>query len=215
MHDRGLTPLRLARVGELTARLHLGAEALAKAGRLRTTRLASGADLDRWAGGHRDSLVHVPKALHQLGAKVAARLRIEVGGFSRDDSSHGFIHADLHPWNVVFIDQVAGTFDFSDCGWGHHALDLATTLQFLKHPLAGNHDHRALYAQLRDSLLAGYARLRPLPVDVERQIDAFIVARMMATLEWILDDWPHPAHRAWGPGFLIRCGAVFADYLDG
>ena len=38
---------------------------------------------------------------------------------------------------------------------------------------------------------------------------------MMATLEWILDDFPQPAHRAWGPGFLSRCGAVFADYLDG
>ena len=215
MHDRGLTPLRLARVGELTARLHLGAQVLSNAGRLRTTRRASGADLDRWAGGHRDSSVHVPKALHQLVAKVAARLLTEVGRFSRDDSSYGFVHADLHPWNVVFIGQAAGAFDFSDCGWGHHALDLATALQFLKHPLAGNHDHRARYAQLRDSLLAGYARIRPLPADVERQIDAFIVARMVATLEWILDDWPHPAHRDWGPGFLSGCGAVFAEYLDG
>ena len=139
----------------------------------------------------------------------------EIGSFPIDESSHGFVHSDLHVWNIVFTGQMAGAIDFSDCGWGHHALDLATTLQYLLHPVANNHDHRAQYAQLHDSLLSGYARVRPLPADVSRQIDTFIVARMIATLEWILDDWPPPDHRAWGPGFLSGCGAIFKGYLAG
>ena len=214
MHDRGLNPARLQRIGELTARLHLSSQALAQAGRFKTTRPAFGPDLQAWASGRRAASVHVPQTLHRLVAQAAARLAAELDGFSRDDRGHGFVHADLHPWNIVFTGRVAGAFDFSDCGWGHHAMDLATTLQYLKHPLANNHDHRAQYPRLHDSLLAGYARIRPLPADVERQIDAFIVARMVGTLEWILDDWPRPDHRAWGPGFLSRCGVVFADYLD-
>jgi Ser/Thr protein kinase RdoA (MazF antagonist) len=215
MHDRGLSPVRLQRVGELTARLHLSAQGLAEAGRLKTTRLAFSPDLQAWAAGQRAPSRHVPPALHRLVTQAATRLSSELSGFRADTDSCGFVHADLHPWNIVFSGQVAGAFDFSDCGWGLHALDLATTLQYLKHPLANNHDHRAQYAQLHDSLLAGYARIRPLPADVQRQIDACVVARMIATLEWILDDWPRPDHRAWGPVFLKRCGAVFVDYLNG
>lgn len=215
MHDRGLSPERLARVGELTARLHSTAHALASAGRFRTARLGFGTDLDAWASERRVASAHVSPALHRLVAQAAARLAGEIGGFARAESAFGFVHADLHPWNMVFTGPVAGAIDFSDCGWGHHALDLATTLQYLKHPLAGNHDHRAQYVRLYEALLSGYARIRPLPADVDRQIDTFIVARMVATLGWILDDWPRPDHRAWGPGFLSRCGPIFADYLDG
>ena len=215
VHDRGLNALRLARVGELTARLHHCSQALAEAGRFKTTRPAFGPDLQAWANGQRAPSEHVPPALHRLVTQAAQRLSAELSGFQADTSSHGFVHADLHPWNTVFAGQVAGGIDFSDCGWGLHALDLATTLQYLKHPLANNHDHRARYAQLHDGLLAGYARIRPLPADVERQIEALIVVRTITTLEWILDDWPRPDHRPWGPGFLQRCGAVFADYLAG
>ena len=213
MLDKSLNPTRLAQAGELTARLHTSSQALANGGRFTTARLAFGPDLEGWASGQRPVSVHFAQPRHRLATQAAARLVAELSGFPNDERSHGFVHGDLHSWNMVFDGHAAGAIDFSDCGWGHHALDLATTLQFLKHPLANNHDHRAQYAQLHGSLLSGYARVRPLPADVERQIDAYIVARMFGTLEWILDDWPRPDHRAWGPGFLGRCTEVFAHYL--
>jgi hypothetical protein len=37
-------------------------------------------------------------------------------------------------------------------GWGEPATDLATTLRYLKWPLAGSHDHRAHDTALRDAL---------------------------------------------------------------
>ena len=34
------------------------------------------------------------------------------------------------------------------------------------------------------------------------------------TLEWILDDWPAPDHRAWGPGFLLGIEDALRGYLE-
>ena len=121
------------------------------------------------------------------------------------------LHGDLHPWNLVYARGAAGAIDFSDCGWGWRALDFASTLQWLQHPLAGNHDHRARYAGMRTLLLEGYAELRPLWPDAERQIDAMMQARWLATVEWILDDWPRTDLRPFGPGLLRGVVAILAS----
>jgi Ser/Thr protein kinase RdoA (MazF antagonist) len=213
MHDKGLSPQRLRRVGVLTAHLHNSAQALVEAGRIGSTRQAQFWDLRAWAEGRRPPSAHVSPALHTLVQPTAARLIHEIAALPRDARHFGFVHGDLHPWNLVFTRHVAGAFDFSECGWGHHALDLASTLQYLKHPLANNHDHRQQYGRFVGELLEGYAGVRSLPADVQRQIDLYIVARCFGTLEWMLDDWPAPGHRAWGPGFLAGLPKIFEDFL--
>ena len=215
MHDRGLTPERLRRIGTLTAQLHRRAAELTRIDAIATTRLACDTDLALWAEGRRPGTAGLSKRLLSLTQAAAQCLLDDLAAFPKDPSAFGFIHGDLHPWNILFERDVAGAIDFSDCGWGHFAMDLAASLQYLKFPLAGNFDHRSQYARLHDSVLEGYADVRALPHGVERQIEVLIVARLFMTLEWILDDWPAPDHRAWGPGFLLGLEPALRGYLAG
>jgi Ser/Thr protein kinase RdoA (MazF antagonist) len=213
MLDKGLTPKRLHRIGNMMGHMHRTSARLTSTGVISTPRLAYTSDLKRWAQGSRPRL-NVLSARQQTLAKDASqRLIMDIDGFSKDAASFGFVHGDLHHWNILFTGAVAGAIDFSDCGWGHHALDLASTLQYLKFPLANNHDHRWEYSRLYDALLQGYAEERPLPSGVDQQIDTYIIARMFMTMDWILDDWPQLDHRPWGPGFLLGSQKVLSDYL--
>ena len=213
MHDRALTPARLRRVGVLTARLHCTAGRLAAEGRINSARLACTSDLARWADRTLDATTMLGARLRAIAWRAARRLVDEMASLPTDRISYGLVHGDLHQWNIVFEREAAGAIDFSDCGWGHVALDLASTLQYLRHPLANNHDHRPQVARLQAMLLEGYASVRVLPQDIEMHIDLYIVARMFMTLDWIIEDWPRPDHRGWGPGFLQGVEDVFGDFL--
>lgn len=213
MLDRALTRQRLHQVGVLTARLHLVAAREVKAGRIATERLAHRAGFDEWIANAYPGSQVLGKRLRKLAAETALRLRDELAALPRDASSWGFIHGDLHPWNLLFTRDAAGAIDFSECGLGHRSFEFASTLQWLRHPLVGNHDHGGSYVRLQHALLDGYASIAPLPADVEREIDVFIVMRLLLAIEWILDDWPSLDHRPWGPGFLAACEGLFARFL--
>jgi Ser/Thr protein kinase RdoA (MazF antagonist) len=210
MHDRGLTPERLRRVGVMTAQLHRVSARLARAGAIATDRRAYECDLRAWAGGTR------ARALGAEGAAVARaaarRLADELAGLPTSPVGYGFVHGDLHQWNLLFARDVAGAIDFSDCGWGHHAMDLAAPLQFLRHWLTDQHDHRPQAARLQEALLQGYASVAGMPADIERQVDTYIVARMFMSLDWILDDWPQARYRPWRPKFVRGCARAFRAY---
>lgn len=212
MHDRGLTPARLRRVGALTARMHRSAARLARAGAITTGRLAYDSDLRGWAGVTR------ARALGPAAAPVAQaaarRLARDLAALPSSPDNYGFMHGDLHQWNLLFARDVAGAIDFSDCGWGHHAMDLAAPLQFLRHWLLDQHDHRAQAPRLQQALLDGYADVAALPADIDRQVDVYIVARMFMSLDWILDDWPRPDHRPWRAKFVDGCAQAFRAYAD-
>ena len=212
MHDRGLTPERLRRVGALTARLHRSSAHLAGRGAIATQRLAYDAGLAQWAAGMREGTEGLGEAWRRTAAVAAVRVSDELAGLSRAADAWGFVHGDLHQWNLLFARDVAGAIDFSDCGWGHHAMDLASPLQFLRYWLIDQHDHRADYPRLRDALLEGYAAVGSLPPDIEQQIRIYLVARVFMSLEWILDDWPGPDHRPWRAKFIEGAEAAFAAY---
>lgn len=190
----------------------MAARGLAQHGAIATSRRAYGADLARRAQGTRPRTAGLSARMRRVAQHAARRLIADIAGLPRDPDGFGFVHGDLHPWNIVFAGDLAGPIDFSDCGWGHLGLDLAASLQYLRFPLAGNVDHRSQYARLHDSLLQGYAATCPLPPGVGRQIEVYIVARLFTTLEWVLDDWPAPDHRAWGPGFLLGVEKVLQAY---
>lgn len=201
-HDRGLTPARLNAVGRFTGAAHRVAAALQADGRLRLQREAVPLDLPAWAAGARPGAACLSPAHRALLRDAAARLHGAIEAFDRGPECWGVIHGDLHPWNLLFVRGAAGAIDFSDCGLGHYAMDLAATLQYLRHPLAMNHDHRRQYATLQNALFRGYAAERALPPHVEQQVPVLITARLFLTLEWMLDDWPTLNHRPWGPGFI-------------
>lgn len=206
--DKALRPVHLRRVGRLMGAMHRIAESLVASGRIVGQRLGDGPDLADWVRGRAPHPALPAEALARAHA-AAKRLTTELQEFPRDSGSWGFIHSDLHLWNLLFQGPVAGAIDFSECGWGHHAFDLATVLQYIKYPVVHNHDHAPLYPRHRDALLEGYAERRSLPHDVERQIDAHIEARMIATLEWVLDCWPTLDYRPWGRSFLQRANEFF------
>lgn len=211
--DKALRPMHLRRVGRLAGAMHRVAESMVATGQIVGQRLGDGdgPDLTTWADGSRPPHPAMPEAAHRRVQVAARRLIDELASFPRDPSAWGFLHADLHPWNLLFYGTSAGAIDFSECGYGHHALDLAAALQYLKHPVVNNHDHAPLYPRHRAALLEGYAEARPLPPGIERQLDAYIEIRMVNTIEWVLDCWPTLDERPWGRGFLQRAGEYFAD----
>ena len=201
--DKGMRPLHLRQTGRLIAHLHASAERLAAADPHCTAlRAADGPDLEAWASNRRSPRRAWPRRAQAAASRAAQALIEEIATWPHSTESWGLIHGDLHPWNLVYTGSEAGAIDFSDCGQGWRALDFASTLQYLQHPLAGNHDHRARYPALRAQLLEGYAELRPLWPGAERQIDAMLLARWLNTVEWILDDWPRIDLRPFGPGLL-------------
>ena len=209
--DKGLRPLHLRRVGRLAGAMHRVSEQLVRAGKILGQRPGDGPELDEWAEGRRAPHASFPLAGQRRVEAVARRLRDELASYPCDASAFGFIHSDLHLWNLLFEGGVAGAIDFSECGWAHHALDLAATLQYLKHPLVGNHDQRENYPRLRDALFEGYAEQRAWPAAFDRQVEAHIELRMIGTIEWVLDCWPSVDERPWGRAFLQRTDEFFAD----
>ncbi|HEX5684327.1 MAG TPA: phosphotransferase [Ideonella sp.] len=209
--DKALRPVHLQRVGRLAGAMHRVAERMVANGQIVGQRLGDGdgPDLTTWADGSRVHHPAMPEAAHRRVQAAARRLIDELASFPRDRSAWGFVHADLHPWNLLFEGTAAGAIDFSECGYGHHALDLAAALQYLKHPVIGACDHAPLYPRHRAALLEGYAEERPLPPGIERQLDAYIEIRMINTIEWVLDCWPTLDERPWGRGFLQRAGEFF------
>jgi Ser/Thr protein kinase RdoA (MazF antagonist) len=204
----GLRPVHLRRIGELAAHLHNSIQPLV------SSRQAHTPDLSGWADGQRRLPATYPRGLEAAVQRSAKQLLALQQAWPRDAAHWSFLHGDLHPWNIVFRRGAAGAIDFTDCGWGWTAQDLAGVLRFMKHPLTPRDAHLGSnYPQLRDALLEGYTALRPVPDTLLAQIEPLMAEGMLTTLQWIVDDWPRPDHRAWGPGFLSGLGAALAETL--
>lgn len=209
MHQRGLTPARLRWVGRFTGRAHRIARQLQRAGRVRPAREAVALDLAAWAAGTRPGSERLGARHRALLAEAAAVIAPRLAALP----GRQLIHGDLHPWNLLFVRGAAGAIDFSDCGLGLPAMDLAATLQHLRHPLPGGPDHRPQYRALHDALLEGYAAEHTLPRDAQAQVELLLHARGFATLAWMLDDWQRLDERPWGPAYLRRQPQVLRRFL--
>jgi Ser/Thr protein kinase RdoA (MazF antagonist) len=126
-----------------------------------------------------EDLASVTRAIHQT------RLVLDELGYSPE--MFGLIHADLHQENYLFHRGQVGAIDFDDCGFGHYLYDLSVTLI----EISGFQG----YATLRNALLTGYRRVRPLPVDQESYLTRFFALRCLQLLVWVLESREHPAFR--------------------
>lgn len=93
----------------------------------------------------------------------------------QDRLDFGLIHADLVRENVLLDGERIGLLDFDDGGWGYRAFDLATTL--LK--FIGSPD----YPVLKDALLRGYQRTRPLDTG---PLGLFLALRAVTYVGWVV-----------------------------
>jgi Ser/Thr protein kinase RdoA (MazF antagonist) len=119
----------------------------------------------------------------------------------------GLLHADLHHRNFLFQRGTVGAIDFEDCGYGHWLYDFAVPLTGLR----GHPDYHAL----RQALLKGYRRHRPLPADQESLLDTFMALRTLQDLLGAIEVKDHPAFRdVWEASLAGRLHELRA-LLDG
>jgi len=106
------------------------------------------------------------------------------------------LHGDLHQWNVRCARGGLSPIDFEDLMWGWPVQDIATSLYYFLEPEAD-------YPQLRAAFEQGYRRRAPWPERHPGEIDAFIAARGLGLVNFILTH-PNPAWKARASEFVER-----------
>jgi Ser/Thr protein kinase RdoA (MazF antagonist) len=89
------------------------------------------------------------------------------------------IHNDLHPCNVKVYRSNLALIDFEDICWGHPEQDIGTAMyhaRFLKN-----------YQDLRDAFRAGYEQVLSWPFKNEKQLDFFIMARLLMFANYVIN----------------------------
>jgi Ser/Thr protein kinase RdoA (MazF antagonist) len=119
--------------------------------------------------------------------RAIRQIRLVFAELGHSTETFGLIHADLHQENYFFYQGQVAAIDFDDCGFGHYLYDLSVTLIEI-YRLPG-------YMALRTALLAGYRRVRPLPVEHESYLISFFALRCLQVLVWVLESREHPAFR--------------------
>jgi Ser/Thr protein kinase RdoA (MazF antagonist) len=88
---------------------------------------------------------------------------------------YGLIHGDLHLKSMLFTaDNRPVVIDFDTCGWGYYVYDLAVAVW--------NIFNRDDFTVLRDALVRGYRKVRPLSRMEETLMIHFVAGRLMAQI---------------------------------
>ena len=173
------TSEQLAAAGAAMAKLHAGA---------RTLVLSPDAELPNFADffwGDPDVLLTPDSELtneeRELVARAHARIE-ETLAHLRELATPQPIHADIHPWNMMWHEGTLAIFDFDDSGIGLPVQDLATSLYYLD-----NEEQVAAF-------LAGYASEGPLPAYTPEEMDLLLLQRRIVLLNSLLHS-SNPEHR--------------------
>ena len=110
------------------------------------------------------------------------------------------IHADIHPWNVMWQGSDVAIFDFDDCVIGLPVQDIAVTLYY------NDTDEQDA------AFLAGYQELAPLPEFTHDEMSALKLQRRIVLLSYILET-ENPEHRAMVPEYLAKTIKQIEQFL--
>lgn len=119
---------------------------------------------------------------------------------------YGLIHADFAPENLLVADGRVRLLDFDDAGYGWHLFELATALYFIQHD--------PQFALARDSLVAGYRSLRPLPDAVLDKLPVFMLARGFTYLGWVHTRQHSATARELAPALIALACGLAAQFMD-
>ena len=211
--DKGLTPGRLQQVGVFTGRLHNHSEQFTAVYDFPATRLAYLPELSRWAQYEAQRPEWFSKRDLTVLASVAVTLQEELDSLGRDGGEYGLIHGDLHLLNYLFHRGRAGAIDFSDCGWGHFAHDIAAALVFVQYLPDWSKRDRAEYSALRDAYVKGYRSVRGLPRDWERSMPIYLAIRLFTMLDWMTYHWPSIDYLPWGQRAVATSVEALQNFL--
>jgi Ser/Thr protein kinase RdoA (MazF antagonist) len=192
-YNKGLRTWQLERVGELTAHLHNYSES----GRFVPPPSFQRDRADGLDGPNklfeflpmqtdvREVTEYLGGLCYQYDAEVGRlasaaieRVWSDLGELGAGNDRFGLIHADIHQWNYLFWRSGTKLLDFNNVGYAHYLYDLAVTLDNLL--------DRADYPALRNALVQGYQRVRPLPADYRRYLRSLIALRNLQVVQWPL-----------------------------
>jgi Ser/Thr protein kinase RdoA (MazF antagonist) len=171
--------------GRAVARMHIASS---------ETQLPAGAELatvDDMFWGNTDGISRSEQLTAEDRATLARAIeRIESttkAMYARNKPQ--LLHADVHPWNVMWHDGDVAVFDFDDCVIGIPAQDIAVTLYYND------------TAEQDAAFLAGYQEIAPLPDYTEEEMQILRLQRRIFLLSYILET-ENPEHRAMVPKYL-------------
>lgn len=98
------------------------------------------------------------------------------------------IHADLHPWNVMWNEGELAVFDFDDSGLGLPIQDLMTSLYYLDTP------------EQDAALLEGYSSVAPVPEHTPEQRQLLMLQRRLLLLNYLYET-SNPEHAEMVPEY--------------
>ncbi len=149
-----------------------------------------------WIEEHRDAIgaEHVALLDRAIDSVVTEMDRL---GTIR--SNYGVIHADLDLGNVLVKDGEVAIMDFEQLGRGHFLYDLTVMwTELLEEP--------ANFAPLWQSFVDGYREVAELPFSQPEELNPFIVAIQLNSLEWI--------YNADNPAVRVEYGPKLPFYLE-
>lgn len=103
------------------------------------------------------------------------------------------LHGDLHQWNVHIFRGKLSPIDFEDLMWGWPVQDIATSLYYF----IGMKN----YLDLKSAFIDGYTQILSWPEQSVGQVDAFIAARGIGLVNFVLQD-PNPDWQADAGNFI-------------
>lgn len=136
-----------------------------------------------WSGS--DLLLSDDSKLDAKERELISALKTQVDELITElatDSQPQLIHADVHPWNLMWHDGEIAVFDFDDCGVGLPIQDLATALYYLD------------TEEQNEAFIAGYSSVRELPVHTAKQMRLLKHQRRVLLLNYLYESI-NPEHR--------------------
>lgn len=187
-----VTSENMQEVGRVLACLHNHSAAVMKRDSVSSRRQGFEVWVEDWSQAN-EVIADAEAILKCAAGKVSSMME----SICKEAKLCGFIHCDPHPWNVLVDGDRVGIIDFSDCGWGPYAYDIASALVYYKYPWVWHEDPQFDYGGLEAALLAGYASERLLPANLEQALPICFAARLLVLVQVILDDFENIDAEAW------------------
>lgn len=111
------------------------------------------------------------------------------------------IHADMHPWNVMWHEGELAVFDFDDSGLGLPIQDLMTSLYYLDTP------------EQDAALLAGYASVGSVPEHTPEQRQLLMLQRRLLLLNYLYET-TNPEHAEMVPQYHAETFRRLASFVQ-
>ena len=190
---------QLQAAGAAMAKLHETSQTLELPGNANLNDLA-----DFFWGGN-DLLLSDSSKLSADERELIATLKTQIDEILAElgAASHPqLIHADVHPWNLMWHEGEIAVFDFDDCGIGLPIQDLATALYYLDTD------------EQEEAFIAGYTSVRELPAHTAKQMRLLKHQRRVLLLNYLYESI-NPEHREMIGEYQAKTMRLLAEELFG